>query len=150
MASALDGITPSAFEFVRRRITSARVGICLRRGRADRAFPPSGLAKIFGDDAGVPSRHWLTGLDRFYQRAIRSEEFVPIVAFGVVEQFAQRLCRRGLRLVYARNASLESWARALPEKKEPEALRARIGFKNRTGRTRPRWLQSKAQIFPGG
>jgi hypothetical protein len=70
--SALDGITPSAFEFVRRRITSARVGTCLRRGRADRAFKPladraevlrlgrvqlllqrrnftpSGLAKIFG------------------------------------------------------------------------------------------------------
>ena len=49
----------------------------LRRGRADHAFTPSGLAKIFGDDAGVLSRHWLTGLDRLYrlyQRAIRSEE----------------------------------------------------------------------------
>jgi hypothetical protein len=40
------------------------------RGRADCVFTPSGLAKIFGDDAGVASRHWL-------------------VAVGVVEQFAQ-------------------------------------------------------------
>jgi len=72
------------------------------RGRADRAFPPSGLAKIFGDDAGVLSRHWLAGCDRLYQRAIRSEELVPIVAVGVVEQFAQRLRRNGLRLVHAR------------------------------------------------
>jgi hypothetical protein len=73
------------------------------RGRADRAFPPSGLAKIFGDDAGVVSRHWLIFGDRFYQRAIRSEELVPIVALGVVEQVAQCLHREGLRLVHARN-----------------------------------------------
>jgi hypothetical protein len=73
------------------------------RGRADRAFPPSGLTKIFGDDAGVLSRHWLIFGDRLYQRAIRSEEFVPIVAVGVVEQVAQCLHREGLRLVHARN-----------------------------------------------
>jgi hypothetical protein len=60
------------------------------------------LAKIFGDKASVPSRHWLTGLDRLYQRAIRSEEFVPIVALGVVEQFAQCPYREVLRLVHAR------------------------------------------------
>jgi hypothetical protein len=53
---------------------------CLRRGRTNRVFLPSGFAKIFGDDAGVPSRHWLIFGDRLYQRAIRSEEFVPIVA----------------------------------------------------------------------
>jgi hypothetical protein len=34
--------------------------------------------------------------------AIRSEEFVPIVAVGIVEQFAQCLRRNGLRLVHAR------------------------------------------------
>jgi hypothetical protein len=39
--------------------------------------------------------------DRLYQRSIRSEEFVPIVAVGVVEQFAQCLRRKGLRLVHA-------------------------------------------------
>jgi hypothetical protein len=27
------------------------------RGRADRALPPSGFAKIFGDKAVIPSRH---------------------------------------------------------------------------------------------
>jgi hypothetical protein len=71
------------------------------RGRADCTFTPSGLAKIFGDDAGVASRHWLIYGDRLYQRAIRSEEFVPIVAVGDVEQFAQCPCRK-LRLVHAR------------------------------------------------
>ena len=30
----------------------------ISRDRAGRALPPSGLAKIFGDNAGVPSRHW--------------------------------------------------------------------------------------------
>jgi hypothetical protein len=75
----------------------------LLRGRADRAFVPPGLAKIFGDDAGVISRHWPAGRDRFYQHAIRSEKFVPIVAVGVVEQFAQCPHREGLRLVHARN-----------------------------------------------
>jgi hypothetical protein len=60
--------------------------------------------KIFGDNAGVPSRHWPAGHDRLYQRAIRSEEFIPIIAVGVVEQFEQRLCREGLRcFVHARN-----------------------------------------------
>jgi hypothetical protein len=52
--------------------------------------------------------HWFTGLDRLYQRAIRSEEIVPIVALGVVEQFAQRLCRKGLHLVHARNG-IAAW-----------------------------------------
>jgi hypothetical protein len=60
----------------------------LGRGRTNRAFTPSSLAKIFGDKASVPSRHWLTGVDRLYQRAIRSEELVPIAAVGVVEQLA--------------------------------------------------------------
>jgi hypothetical protein len=79
---------------------------CISRGRADRALPPSGLVKISGDNAGVLSRHRLTGLDRLYQRAIRSEEIVPIVALGVVEQFAQCPHREGLRLVHARNVIL--------------------------------------------
>jgi hypothetical protein len=48
-------------------------------------------------------RHWPAGRDRFYQRAIHSEEFVPIVAVGVVEQFAQSPHRKGLRFVHARN-----------------------------------------------
>jgi hypothetical protein len=52
------------------------------RGRANRAFPPSGLAKIFGDDAGVVLRHWLIFGDRLYQRASRSKEFVPIGGRG--------------------------------------------------------------------
>jgi hypothetical protein len=80
-----------------------RVDTCLRYGHADRAFIPSCLAKIFGDDAGVLSRHWPAGRDRLYQRAIRSEEFVPIVAVGVVEQFAQRPCRESMRFVHAWN-----------------------------------------------
>jgi hypothetical protein len=66
--------------------------------------PASGLAKIFGDDAGVPSRHWLIGLDDLYQRAIRGDELVPIVALGVVEQVAQCLRRReGLHSIHAWN-----------------------------------------------
>jgi hypothetical protein len=48
-------------------------GTCLRCGHADRVFLPSGLAKKFGDNSGVPSRHWLAGLDRLYQRAGRSD-----------------------------------------------------------------------------
>jgi hypothetical protein len=78
----------------------------LRRGRSDCAFTPSGLAKIFGDDAGVASRHWLIFGDRLYQRSIRSEEFIPIIAVGVVEQFPQCLRRKGMCLVHARNVIL--------------------------------------------
>jgi hypothetical protein len=77
----------------------------LRRGRADHAFTPSGLAKIFGDDAGVLSRHWLTGLDRLYrlyQRAIRSEKSSSQSSVGVVEQFAQCPHCEGLHFVHAR------------------------------------------------
>jgi hypothetical protein len=55
----------------------------LRCGRADRVFMPSGLAKIFSDNSGVPSRHRPARRDRLYQRAIRSEELVPIIAVGV-------------------------------------------------------------------
>src|SRR6516162_1567857 len=76
-------------------------GTCLRRGRTDRVFLPSGLAKIFSDNSGVPSRHRPARRDRLYQRAIRSEELVPIVAVGIVEQFAQGQHREGLRLVHA-------------------------------------------------
>jgi hypothetical protein len=79
------------------------VNTCLRCRRADRAFIPSCLAKIFGDDAGVLSRHWSAGRGRLYQRAIGSEEFVPIVAVGVVEQFAQRPRRESMRFVHAWN-----------------------------------------------
>jgi hypothetical protein len=61
--------------------------------------------KIFGDNAGVPSRHRPAGRDRLYQRAIRSKEIIPVVAVGVVEQFAQRLCRKGLHF-HARNVLL--------------------------------------------
>jgi len=43
------------------------------------------------------------GRDRLYQRVIRSEEFVPIVAVGVVEQFAQRPCRESMRFVHTWN-----------------------------------------------
>jgi hypothetical protein len=99
MVSALDGITPSAFEFVRRRITSARVGICLRRDRADRAFPPSKPPQMFGDAGAVLSRHWLIFDNCLAQHPIRSDEFVPVVALGVVEQAAQCPHREGLRLV---------------------------------------------------
>jgi hypothetical protein len=85
-----------------------------RQGRlwavATAANSPHGLrlcgehpAKIFGDDAGVASRHWLIFGDRLYRRPIRSEEFVPIVAVGVVEQFAQCLRRKGLRLIHTPN-----------------------------------------------
>ena len=70
--------------------------------RADRALPRFGFVKIFGDKAGVPSRHWLTPRDCFYQRAICSDELVPIVTVGV-EQFAQRLRREGLRFLHAWN-----------------------------------------------
>jgi hypothetical protein len=67
----------------------------LGRGRANRAFTPSGLAKIFGDAGAVLSRHWLAGLDRFYQRAIRSEELVPIVVdAAVVRPIARRSMAR--------------------------------------------------------
>jgi sRNA-binding protein len=34
------------------------MGTWLRRGRTNRAFTPSGFAKIFSDNSGVPSRHW--------------------------------------------------------------------------------------------
>jgi hypothetical protein len=61
----------------------------LRRGRAVRAFLPSGLAKIFGDAGAVLSRHRLIFDNRLAQRPIRSDEFVPIVAVAVVEQFAR-------------------------------------------------------------
>jgi hypothetical protein len=74
----------------------------LRCGRADRVFLPSGLAKIFSDNSGVPSRHWPGRRDRFYQLSICSDEFVPIVAVGIVEQFAQGQDRESLRLVHAR------------------------------------------------
>jgi hypothetical protein len=127
------------------------------RDRADRALLPSGLAKIFGNNAGVPSVTGLAGpagdraavrkvqpahaaralqlalwlrrshlhsilpredirrrcgrsfaslahrLDRIYQRAIRSEEIVTVVALGVVEQFAQGQHRESLHLVHAQN-----------------------------------------------
>jgi hypothetical protein len=49
---------------------------------------PSGFAKIFSDNSGVPSRHWPARRDRFYYRAVRSDKLVPIVAVGVIEQFA--------------------------------------------------------------
>jgi hypothetical protein len=38
-----------------------------RRGRADRAFAPSGLAKILGDAGAVLSRHWLAFDNRLSQ-----------------------------------------------------------------------------------
>jgi hypothetical protein len=69
-------------------LISARMDTCLRRGRANRALPPSGLAKIFGDAGAVLSRHWLIFDNRLAQCPIRSDEFVPIVAVAVVEQFA--------------------------------------------------------------
>jgi hypothetical protein len=53
------------------------ISCSISRGRADRALPPSGLLKIFGDNAGVPSRllspcrRGLAGRDRLYQRARR-------------------------------------------------------------------------------
>jgi hypothetical protein len=50
---------------------------------------------------GPPLRSQLTGRDRLYQRAIRNEELVPIVAIGIVEQFAQCPHREVLRLVHA-------------------------------------------------
>jgi hypothetical protein len=52
---------------------------------------------------GVPSRHWLAGLDRLYQRSICRGQFVPIIAVGIIEQFAQCQHRENLRLVHARN-----------------------------------------------
>src|SRR5271169_4464060 len=65
----------------------------ISRGRADRALPPSGLAKIFGDAVAVLSLHWLVFDNRLAQRPIQSDEFVTIVAVALVEQRAQRLQR---------------------------------------------------------
>ena len=76
-------------------------GTCLRCGRADRVFLPSGLAKIFSDNSGAPSRHRPARRDRLYQRAIRSEELVPIIAVGVIEQVAQGDHCQSLRLIHA-------------------------------------------------
>jgi hypothetical protein len=59
-----------------------------RRGRADRALPSSGLAKILGDAGAVFSRHWLVFDNRLAQRPIRSDKLVPIAAVALVEQFA--------------------------------------------------------------
>src|SRR6516162_10253228 len=83
-------------------LAKIRTGTCWRRDRINRAFTPSGFAKIFRDNSGVPSRHWPARRDRFYQLSICCDEFVPIVAVGIVEQFAQGQDRERLRFVHAR------------------------------------------------
>jgi hypothetical protein len=91
-------------------LASARRGHLFASWPRRSRFRPSGLAKIFCDNTGVLSRHWLASRHRFYQRAIRSEEFVPIGAVGV----AATPVPRGLRFVHARNyfGTVDEWLTA--------------------------------------
>jgi hypothetical protein len=88
MVSALDGITPSASIVTERRIPSACVDTCLRCGCA-------GRRQLLPQRGNLGCRS-----DRLYQRTIRSKKFVPIVAVGVVEQFAQCPYREALSFVH--------------------------------------------------
>src|SRR5580698_8588894 len=69
-SSCLSVVISAAAAAVRSTIIAS-----ISRGRADRALPPSGLLKIFGDIAGVPSRllspcrRGPAGRDRLYQGA---------------------------------------------------------------------------------
>jgi hypothetical protein len=91
-------------------LAKIRTGTCSRRGLTNRAFTPSSrrysaTIRVFLRIIGSP-------VSMTYQRAIRSDELVPIVALGFVGRNAQaaRICVSYMSGTYC--GMVEEWLTA--------------------------------------